>query len=71
MKIIGPTEFGCGDRIGPGSVLEDVRQRLVALAAVLDAQAPNETQLRVAASELDALVHRLHWFADVTGGSHT
>jgi hypothetical protein len=46
--------------------LEDARRRLVALATDLEPQTADEATLRSTAAELDTVVHRIRWVADVT-----
>ena len=69
MSIIDLTESGSSSRISRGAMVDDVRHRLIALASVLESEVLDEAELRLAAYELDALVHRIRWIADVTAAS--
>jgi len=51
--------------------LEDARRRLVALATDLEPQTADEAALRTTAAELDIVVHRIRWVADVTADDRT
>ena len=51
--------------------LEDARRQLVALATGLEPQTADEAALRTTAAELDTVVHRIRWVADVARGGRT
>lgn len=51
--------------------LEDVQRRLVAVTAMIDPRSRDAAQLRLTASELEAIVHRLRWIADVAGSANS
>ena len=65
-KLEASSEWECRRR-----ALEDARRRLVALATGLEPQTADEAALRTTAAELDTVVHRIRWVADVTGDDRT
>ena len=67
MTTIGFASFDRQTAAGPQHVLAVVRRRLLAAAAALDAEEIDEGLLRATAAELDAVVHRIRWVADVVG----
>jgi len=66
MATIDIAAFDVSLPAGPQQALADARRRLFALANALEGRHADERFPRATAAELDAVVHRIRWVADVT-----
>ena len=66
MGADAPARAASGPTQGQQQALEDARRRLVVLATGLEPHTADEAALRTTAAELDTVVHRIRWVADVS-----
>jgi len=65
MTILDIAALDRRQATGTEHALADARRRLLAAAEALETKRTDERLLRATAAELDAIVHRIRWAADI------